>query len=339
MAYQNTSAATWQDFLNALTTFLAGAGWTIAGAGSPAPVVTNVNNHTFNITMDETNRNDYYGGPFVDRQMRVNWKRSNIGLTGGNAYSDADSYSNDWTGPFPNVWFFGTGEYVHIVVQSAAQRYSHMSFGDLDNKGVHDKKVCFTAGKWWMYWSDRAQYADNPNGNGNPFNNPTSNVHLDQALQGAGRFGVPDGLVDPSLLFRSGPIENPAWKQINDREIGRQTGGNNSAQWLDYHCCTLNKGFTGAIIVGPMPVFLWNGLLNTNLDGRRDVMAYVGEYPDIGLVNMDLLSAGQIINFGDDEWQVFPQKQYGQLSAIKYQTNPQPVCNTWNYGFAYKRVA
>lgn len=337
MAFANTSAATWADFCNALTTFLTGAGWT-AGGTAQAPIYTNANGHKFNVYTDQANRNDYYGGPFIDRQIRVNYDRGNIGGTAGQ-YSNADSYSNDWTGPFPNIWFFGTGEYVHIVVQSAAQRYSHLSFGDLDNKGVHAKKVCFTAGKWWYYWSDQEQYANNSNSNSNPFNYPPSGSHEDQILQGSARLGLPDGLVDPSLLFRSGPIENPAWKQLNDRELGKQTGGNNSGQWLDYHCCIQNKAYTGGIIVGPMPVFVWNGLMNANLDGRRDVLAFIGEFPDIGMVNMDLLTAGQIINFADDEWQVFPQKQYGSIAATKYGANPQPVCNTWNYGFAYKRVA
>lgn len=327
MAFANTSAATWPDFVAVLTTFLTGAGWSVAGT-NVAPIYTNANGMKFNMRMREQQQYDaVLAANFTDRYVQLWYDKSSIGLPAGDSRQFVES--NDWIGPLANIWFFGTGSYVNIVVQSAPGRYSHLSFGEVDPKGIHEAHVPFIAGKTWYFWPTNV----NPNAGDSYLNYPDSFAHRDDMLSGSARVGMPTGLLDPALLFPAVAYDCIQVRQINERELGKRTDGpNNPASWLDYHCCIQNKAYTGGIIVGPMPVFVMNS-------PNTDVHAYIGEFPDIGLVNMDLLSPAQIINFGDDEWQVFPQKQYGQISTCRGQANPQLVCNTWTYGFAFKRVA
>lgn len=329
MIVLQTSAADFNAMLVAVRDFLAGNGWTVVTdsiAASSILIMQNANGHKYRLSKTTANRTDYYTGAFVDTLLNVTWDRGNTGGTAG-TYSTATN-GNDMTGPFPSIWLFTdeAATFCYIVPQCAPQRYSHFGFGEIDPKGLHSEHIDFALGLYWQFWSDQANYADTV-GNGNPFNLLTSGVHRIDHTDGTGWIGVPDGLLDPALFFTDGPTMSQPWSTC-DREYGKVTNVNNTSRWADYFCNVTNKPFTGGIILTPLPV-----VVNP---ASQDVMSVVGEYPQIALVNMQGLSPGQVLTFGDDEWMVFPWKQFGTAEAMKYGSNPLPQPNSWRYGFAYR---
>jgi hypothetical protein len=325
MIVQNTSAANFGALLNAVRDFLAGNGWTVVSSGPPL-IMQNSLGHKYRLRGTTNNRNDFYNGVIVDTTLNLEFDLGNIGLTPGTYSGIGDC--NDMTGPFPNIWLFTdeAATFCHIVAQTAPVRYGHASFGIVDAKGLHEAEVDFVAGTYWQYWSDQAQYAGN-NGRANPFNDVENGAHQIDHTDGTLWLGIPDGLLDPALFFTDGPVQNQPWR-LNDRQGGKSTGVNDTAYWTDYFCNITNKPFAGGIILSPLP-------LAAN-PASADVMAIVGELPQMALVNMEGLSPGQTLTLADDEWLVFPWKQFGTAEAMKYGSNPLPQPNSWRYGFAYR---
>jgi hypothetical protein len=220
MIVHNTSAANMNELLIALRDFLDANGWTInvdgTGSGGTSLTLSNGNAHKFYLTSSTVARVDYDTGAFTDRYLHAAFDRSNIGLS---AVSSGSALSNDFQGPFPNVWFFTDDDatYCWIVAQSSAARYTHMGFGNLDNKGMHSVDLPFVCGMYWFYWRNIENYQNNT---GNPYNYPSSDSHaigLFGESTNQARFGIPDGLLDPGLDFTDGAIENPSYERLCSR--------------------------------------------------------------------------------------------------------------------------
>lgn len=330
MIVLNTSAADFKAMLVAVRDFLAGNGWSVVSdsiAGTSTLVMQNSNGHKYRLRGTTANRTDFFTGAFIDTTLNLEFDRGNTGGTPG-VYSTPAGDCNDMTGPFPNLWLFTdeAGTFCHIAAQTAPVRYAHASFGQIDNKGLHDSDVDYAAGTFWVFWATEANI-NNSNGDGNPFNNPQSNSHQVDHIDGGVVLGIPDGLLDPALFFTDGPVLKQPWR-LNEREYGKSTGVNNTAFWSDYFCNVTNKPFAGGIILTPLPM--------AANPASADVMSIVGELPQMALVNMQGLSPGQTLVFGDDEWLVFPIKQFGTAEAAKFGSNSLPQPNSWRYGFAYR---
>lgn len=328
MQVQNTAAVDFPAMLTALRDFLAARGWSITSdniAGGSL-IVANSAGHKFRIQRTTQNQTDYYSGAFTDVYASLSYDRENIGATAG--YSAVTS-CNDLAGPYPNLWFItdDAATYCHVIVQCAPVRYGHFSFGNLDNKGLHASPIPYCAALYWYFWSNQAEYANN-NGRGNPFNDPYSGSHEVDWVDGLSRIGIPDGLLDPALFFTDGPIVDTSHLVLSHREYSKTTDTNNAATWLDYFPSVNNKAFIGGIILSPIPV--------VSAAGSNRVRAFIGEYPGMAVVNMQGLSPGQTLTFADDDWIVFPWKQFGTTEAAKYGANPLPQPNSWRYGFAYR---
>lgn len=331
MIVLNTSAADFNAMLVAVRDFLAGNGWTVVtdGTGAGSLVVQNSSGHKYRLRSTTAARTDFYTGAFTDTLLNIEWDRGNTGGTPG-TYSTATN-GNDMTGPMPSIWLFTdeAATFCYIVAQTAPVRYAHFGFGELDNKGLHDKRVDFAAALFWQHWSNSAEYANNNSG-GNPFNYCISGSHRIDHVDGTAWIGCPDELLDPALFFTDGPTMSQPWP-LNNRQYTKDTGGgttHGSSYWTDYFCNITNKPFAGGVILSPLPIAI--------NPASSDVMAIVGEYPQMALVNMQGLSPGQTLTFGDDEWIVFPWKQFGTAEAMKYGVNCLPQPNSWRYGFAYR---
>lgn len=331
MQMQNTSAANFPAMLTALYTFLTTNGWTGSHTpGSGTATLINSHGQTFALSTQQVARTDVFTGSLTDQYLRMTYDREIVGGTPGQS---AQAIMNDMFGPFPNLWFFtdDAATFCHVVAQCSASRYSHGSFGTMDNKGIHAELLPYTAGTFWQFWATSTNIT-NTTGDGNPFNNPSSGTHLIPYLDAANntKIGIPDGLLDPTLFFTDGPIIDSSLLNICDREYALTTGSNNSARFLDYFCCVENKTFTGGVVLSPLPA--------VSTAGTNDVRAYIGDFPGVALVNMQGLSPGQTLTFADEEWLVFPIKQTGTQEAAKFGSNPLPFPNSWRYGFAYKAV-
>jgi hypothetical protein len=245
---------------------------------------------------------------------------------------------NDMGGPFSNVWMFSpaNGDAINVVIQTAADRFTHFSFGFLDPRGMHETDVAYVSGLYWFWWRDRENYQNN----NSPFNNPGAGEHQ------IGVFGdrhevhhaIPDGLLDPAFNFRDGGWVTqdsgnaPNVWQTCTRFFRRIDGTNETHGYmLDFFMAVDNQAQTGGVALHALPVIVYSI--------ARDAKAYIGEFYDIRLCNMSGLAIAQTLSFADDEWMVFPLKQLGTPEATMNSVAPQPYCNSIYYGLAYRKVA
>ncbi len=342
MHYLNTNALNMNGLLIAIRDFLDANGWAVAsdgtGSGGLLLEMTNGNGHKFKL--DGTSivaRTDFYSGVFNDQFLKVYSDKANVGLAAG--YSAYYSETNDLQGPLPNVWLFtdDAASYCVVVAQTSNLRYTHLAFGDLDAKGLHAVNVPFNMGLYWQYWPDQANYS-NSNGEGNPFNYPSASQHnVGMFLDDTGninahafKVAIPDGLLDPGLFFLDGAFENAFCRYLCIRFYFRNVSGNTSAALLDFASTIKNHTYTGGVHIAPLPVM--------TIGTANNVHAYIGDVPGIGYVNMTGLAPGQILTFADEEWIVFPLKQYGSVDNCKYAASPLPVCNSAFYGIAVRKA-
>ncbi|WLJ71199.1 hypothetical protein [Sphingomonas phage Birtae] len=325
----NTAGVDFAALLTAIRDFLVASGWTVGtdNIAGGTLVMTNSGGRKYRIARTSTARNDFYSGNFNDIAANLSYDLGNIGGAAGTF--SATTACNDLAGPYPNIWLItdDAATYCHVIVQCAPVRYAHFSFGDLDDKGIHATPLPFCSALFWQFWSNSAQFADN-NGGGNPFNYVVSGSHDIDFTDGTSVVGIPAGLLDTTLFFTAGAIPNSSLLSLCDREYAKTAGTNNSARFLDYFPSISNKAHIGGIMLSPMPV--------VSTAGTNDVRAFIGEYPGVALVNMQGLSPGQTLTFADDDWIVFPWKQFGTAEAMKYGLNPLPQPNSWRYGFAYR---
>lgn len=324
MAYLNTSVADRTALLDALATFLGSNGWTAGGSGLNR-TFTNANGKIFYTQTYSANQNDFHSGAFTDIGLQISYDLVNVGGLSGSKSTLRPI--NDMLTGLPNVWFFATSSYCHVALQVANSRYGHFSFGELDPKDQHTASICYASGVYWQFWSNQANF----NTSDNPFNYPPHGNHQVDWMDSRSAIGIPDDVFDDTLFFPNGAVQNASHVRLSDREFQRSTGGDNSGKWLDYLCNIDNQGYTGGVIISPMPVVAYGS--------SNDVRAFVGQFPDCGLVNMAGLSPGQTITYADDDWIVFPVKQLTAVDAAAGGANPVDQTSSAQFGFAYKKIS
>lgn len=331
MKFLNTSAADFEGFLTALRDFLTTWGWTVLvdDIGNRILEVTNSNGHDFRLsrTQNVVSRYDPTVPGYVnqnDYRLNLQYQLSDIGLPA--AYSTAQ-VTNDMNGPFANLWFItdDAATYCHIIIQSSTYRYSHASFGNLDNKGAHASLIPYVCGNYYIWWRDFSSLTDNSS----DFNDPSSSQHqIGYMAEAQQRIGLPDGIIDPALGFADGPIDNPSTRDLS-RRFGSKSTSDTTTYWLDFFQGVRNQAYTGGVTLAPFPVFVI---------GSSGNICFVGEIPTIALVSMIGLSPSQVLTFASEEWVVFPMKRYGLPDNMRTGINPLDQTTSVNYGFAYRKT-
>lgn len=334
MRFTNTSATTFADLLIAIRNHLSTYGWTIladnTGAGTPSLEVTNGLGNSFILSTSTSNHTDAVSGAFTNRNLTLAYQKSDIGLAAG--YSAAVG-SNDFNPPFSNVWIISDNDatYCHVIVQVGTARYSHMSFGNLDNRGIHSAEVSYICGLYYEYWRNSTNPADN---NNSRLNQPSYTIHQRGfTFENSSRYrlGIPDGLLDPALNFTDGALDGPAARTTCSYYYTDPIFSfNNATRLLDYFSNVTNDAYTGGVNIAPLPCVVY--------DAAGANAAYIGDVPGVGMVNMFGLSPGQVLTFGSEEWIVFPQKQMGSFAATVAGSNPINEPNTVMYGYAYRKA-
>lgn len=345
MQFLLTNAVDLNGLLIALKNFLSAHGWTVladgTGGGGLTLEMTNANGHSFAFSSSTNGEFDWSTGvsvAFNDRLLKCQFQKSNIGLAAG--YTTREMITNDMNGPFTNIWLFtdDAATYCHCVMQTGNARFNHFSFGDLNDKGLHAIVVPYAMGLYYRYWREGLNYLT-----GNlPFNTPSHGAHVvgffceganTETVAATGqaiRLGLPNGLVDPALGFTAGAIEAPMLRPTSARYCRVDPSGNNVGHFLDFLFQYDNQGYTGGVPIFPATAIVRN-VANT-------AHTIIGEFPNIGQVDMDGLSPAQELTFAGDTWIVFPLKQQGTFEATNAGINPQPMCNSWKQGIAIKKV-
>jgi len=234
---------------------------------------------------------------------------------------------NDVEGSLANVWFFSGGggdpDYVHMVIQSASDRYSHFSFGHLDKVGQTHPNVAYGSSLYYEWWPDGPVDSNDPS---------RDTTHLYGHLGDSRNIHV-------NILASTLPVGFPAagiYTGLNN--IGKvmdveldpsdHTAASSTNNYMDLFLAVANQLTTGGSPLWPLPYMFKNGALQH---------CHLGNLPGVRLVNMANHTPASTLDQGSDEWLVFPFKRKSSREAASGGSNEQDLANTINYGLAYKK--
>jgi len=223
------------------------------------------------------------------------------------------------TGPYTAYHFFageGSTPYIYVVVEVSSGIFRHFGFGNLEKFGTWTGGE-FVYGHYW-YQLD----PDNTIANSHSFlldgmNNDTTACATMHAE------GLPNQAVAEKWVAfssRSGTAGTDTSGE-NRRTV---YGGSRCGTW-GYYLAALRYSSPNAFKpLIPITVF------SLNLDQAPDDWYWLGQMPDISIVNMHAFTAGQEVTVGSDTWMVFPwvRKRYEQDNNEE----------SGNAGVAYKKV-
>ena len=363
MSFSNpTAPVDTAGVLSSIKTFAVADAWTadyddIAGAGGVGAQLA-LSKGNCKLTIGEKNntenpieRTDAYNGGTVDDAylyMVVNhsitaslkqfWNHPGGTPNANIVTTAADAHAvkvNDLAGEgsdFSNIWLFSNAAetYVWVVTEQGGDRYTTFGFGVLDKKGMTHPDVGFCVGHDYRWWPDNAVI------NSGQWADPASTSHQigilgEPDLDANAMLFLPDTVVDPALGFTDADYQTYELGLLLKRGnvAGDEDGISNPFHYmLNYFLITDNQSTTGGQMLSA-----FSALVDQN-----SLVTFVGEYPDIRLVNMANLTPAQSIFRGAEEWVVFPFKRKGTRDAQRGGASPKPFVNSIEYGFAIKKT-
>lgn len=364
MAYLATSASDWRDLLNVIKSFAVTTnGWTAVYDQIAAKGQLGISKGNCFLAIGATRnsgdtadantfaRTDAVnGGTVPDAEIRMCLGTSlTVGNTkywghpGSPATSATDTDTvivNDLAGPFTNVWLFSPadGNAIHVVVQSAAERFTTFSFGLIDVKDLNQPRCGYCCGSSFTWWPNVADFSANSS---SYFNWVQGSFH-DWGFFGYNAHQntmIPAGLLNLAYTWGvTAPVvvASAAPSIANSIAVGDLPSDFNSGTralgMLDQFLRISNQATTGGIVLHPFPWIFENGTSDTGIS------AWLGEIPEARLVNMTGINPGQEIKYASDIWVCFPWKQKGLYENSNFGPTPLPICNTQEYGIAFRKI-
>lgn len=219
-------------------------------------------------------------------------------------------------GPYPTLYLFSdaAGSYVHVVLEWQTGKFRHLHLGMLTQYGT------WTGGQYYsgMYWNQGGlNNAVSPN----PIsyaNSPYHYVPWDNgttpSVQGwTVHYPSPTG-----HEWIGGNAQSTYNSVVNDPGYGSVRGGFNRA--------FRNIGqssFSGLVPLAPIVIGA------VRLTDSPNTIRYIGELPDLRMVNMTNLSDAQEFSIGTDTWKVF---------SVASKNGAAGQENSGVLGFAYKKI-
>jgi len=254
------------------------------------------------------------------------------GHTGSLVSTEADSdriRCNDLSATINNVWFFsGTSpvSYCHCIAQVDGDRYTHFSFGTIDPLEQTHTACAYAVGTYWVWWDDGASGNNNPADTDHKighFAEDGGNCHIrvtDSSVLPAG-FGISAGIHSGNQMLdnhtRTITVAG-AWANTVDGKIN------------DFLMALDNQAVTGGTPLFGLPLMVGDtGIANS---------CWIGNIPDVRMVNIESHAPGETVKFGSEEWLVFPLKRKGALEELQGGASPIALANSSKYGLAYKKV-
>ena len=326
MAYETGTATGIEDLVDKLHTFATGLSttpWTEDELNTSAKYSTlHRGNCYVSFRWDNTNKTDLaifqslgFDGPDVTPENHTDDSGAGDITLPINADRRVNFVS---AGPFTKYFFFageGSTPYIHVVVEVDSGRYRHFGFGNLKKFGT------WTGGEYAYghVWNQ-----------GDPDNVllTTHAIMMD---------GLTFTFTDGATVHMEGIADQTVdekWGMCSRRNpCGTDRGGENrfglragiragfwgwAMSWIPYSTPNAYKPFI------PIPLVYYD------VGEAPDTWEWLGEWPDMAIVNMTGFTPGQEITVGTDTWTVFPwvRKQYLQASTEE----------SWNAGVAYKKI-
>lgn len=355
--------------MDALRAFALGLGWTIDKWDSPNRLlfmtkglctVTMKGFTTEQVTVYSGINGSGISANVADHRLRFAMGTSNAaGLTtyhshpGSPVTSDFDADApmvNGLNGPFIAWFFFAdptVSDHIHCVVQITAESYVHFSLGLLDNKDLTHSGVAYVTASPSLYYRNVSNYQVG----GGAFNQPSQQTI---PFCSSGAFGGANYEGHAPLLLKhldawpatwlgpvaygtgNGTLFGVMHRPLNHNTIDRPGAfpASNGGVGCLLDCVVISEPapYSNIVPLYPIPVFRAHV---TALDGNGDRMCYVGDFPNVRLMNMTNLLPGQEITVDTDTYKVFPacrQAAWADTGIV-----PQP--SSGQFAIAYKKVA
>jgi hypothetical protein len=251
----------------------------------------------------------------------------------GNGYNDAFGSDNDLDnercvndigdGPFPSYHFFEQDSgpaYVHVVVEISSETYRHFGWGEME------KFNDWTGGEYcYAHFADENTNSSAVDtGADVPFDGIDSGASGSTARRGATIHaeGLPHQGGSEKWLHHAGGVSaddtdfNDTAGNTKRLAFGGMRGG---PLWpLTQFRSDVS---TGHIPLTPLAIF--------TRDFTNDFVYFLGNIPDIRMVDIFNFAAGQEVTIGSDTWVLFPQVR---------RTEDDVTGRTYYAGIAYKKV-
>lgn len=359
MAVTHTSASDYKDFLEKLKTFAVANGWTLVYDGlndsdkwqmglSKGNCHISIGaqlDYYGNLDASETHNFAYYGTTITDTRICLSLatsltptRKRYYGHTGqvasGGTDTDDVAYVNDLHGSFSDVWFFTnhTGDYIHCAVL-IGDRYTTFSFGNNDVKGMGIPAVGYAGSCYYEFW---AENTSNLSSSSYDPNRPNADHRWFLARKHYAKTSL-HGLLLGSMFDPSDPLTSVT-PFVSQRWMGQfyPAMSKSSAQSAVGEICPTSffpavktQPTTGGIPLYSAPMIY---------GPYQDTYRWMGELPDLRLVDISTLTPGSDISYAGENWTVFPWKRKGLEDESGGGNNPRPEVNTINFGVAYKKI-
>lgn len=362
MAYAVGTGANAQDFLDALRSFALGLGWTINKWDTTAKRLymekgvchvcflwDTINRTTYQIGGGSSSSVAY--GRILGSLCKTIGASNDfstfagVAMTSGNLLNGAGVTMSDMTGPFVGWFLFSnaTGDYIHAVVQTAANRYSHLHFGMVDKGSLTHSGVAYLSsdGDKSFYRSFSTAQLNSTWSWAMP--QYTTTYFGDRGVQSSqfvpwqaySEDALPAGFLNqqaiasnsgayartPSFLM---PLQNNSQHRNGPSFYGTSANGLNGL--ADPPTVLRPNGYSAYVPMMGLPVCI------SNVAGTQ--FAAVGSIPDLRLINMTNMSAGQEFTIGADTWKVFPMTALMSWNTVGMVDAP----NSGQHGIALKKI-
>ena len=233
------------------------------------------------------------------------------GYNGSNTYNTQPGTSpnsgnscNCGAGPFTGYHFFsttGSAAYLHVVIEISAGIFAHFQGGALNAVGGASPCIYIQATNW-QYTGYYASFPDN--GGPLPWSYPNPNGYLGVTVDSTFRWFRPNNSQPARVIW---PL------QANATEY--------------YGISKSPNTFNGLAVLLPIQSYVERAVGN--------IYAYVGDAPDMRLLNIKNNNPKDEITIGSDTWKVFPMISNNPNINIGNSPNP----SSGGYALAFRKNA
>lgn len=224
-------------------------------------------------------------------------------------------------GPYTAYHFYageGSTPYIHVVIEVDSGRFRHFGFGNLIKLGT------WTGGEYSYghTWAQSASVIDLPASTSHSVGleglqsatSISATLHIEDFADQTGdeKWALFSVSTEPAGTDRAGEDRKCVVGGWRGSFWGRWLA------WISYSSPNAYKPFV------PIPVVYYDRA------AAPDTWRWIGEQPDVAVMNMRAFTAGQEVTIGGDTWMVFPlvRKQYLQVDTEE----------SWMAGMAYKKI-
>lgn len=364
-----------RDILDGLYTFAVANGWTgqyntATGSGTTNQIAMSRGNCLMSIGAEGTANTTIMDAltqaavpleriRFMTNSAFLTNQTYNGHTRGDNNLDDGDDdypYIDDLVGE-TEVHLYANGDgtitnrstYIHGFIRASdGLRWSGFSFGLLDKIGFTTPDIAYCVVNRYTWWADRL---DPVNSAENDLHQPSSTINIWMGGPDWYTLRIPSGVLDTSFGYPAGDnvfshnitgrndnlgiflsTSNTTAGRINNIVRRDQRTGNATdtvSGLIQAYNSTQSQNTTGGHPMWSIPVIVF---------GPNTIRTYIGEIPDLRLIDARSLNPEEEFQQGSDTWQAFPWCRAGLDMNTRLGSQPLLVPNSGFYGQAVKVI-